>query len=76
MSNNDRPIKTAPINQHKSLSKCYFCEKDLNQLHLIFSCDKAVNEGASLSRRERVISLFTVYSYISVCFEIKVFVSE
>ena len=56
----DRPIKTTPINQHKSLRKYYLYKEDLNQLHLIFSCDKAVNERASLNQRERVIGLFTV----------------
>ena len=53
-------LKPHRNNQHKSLRKYYLCKKDLNQLHLIFSCDKAVNERASLNRRERVIGLFTV----------------
>ena len=69
-------MKTTPINQHKSLRKYYLCKDNLNQLHLIFSFDKAADERASLNRRERVIGLFTVESYISVCFVMKVVVSE
>ena len=55
--------KNTPINQHIPLRKYYLCKKDLNPLHLIFSCDNAVNERterASLNQREHVIGLFTV----------------
>ena len=55
--------KNTPINQHISLRKYYLRKKDVNPLHLIFSCDNAVNERterASLNRREHVIGLFTV----------------
>ena len=55
--------KNTTINQHISLRKYYLCKKDLNPLHLIFSCDNAVNdrtERASLNQREHVIGLFTV----------------
>ena len=62
----DRPIKTTPINQHKPLRRYYLCKEDLNQLHVIFSCEKADKERASLNRRERVIGLLQ-FSPISQC---------